>query len=215
MSQAYRAQQESFSRVTATLAESVNGIREIQGFVRQDVNGGLFGQLIYDHSKVNMDAARQSAVFQPLLEFNGQLFLSILLVVGGYQALARDVELDALIQFFFLSNAFFAAIPAIGNQYNQALTAMAGAERVFRLLDAEPDWQDAADVERVAADRGPGRVPRGELRVRAGPAGAVGRRFRRSAPGTSRRWSVHTGSGKTTMMNLVAKLYLPEQRCHH
>ena len=83
LSRAYRAQQESFSRVTATLAESVGGIREIQGFVRQDVNGGLFGELIYDHSKYNMDAARQSAVFQPLLEFNGQLFLSLLIVVGG------------------------------------------------------------------------------------------------------------------------------------
>ncbi|HEY1535585.1 MAG TPA: ABC transporter ATP-binding protein, partial [Polyangiaceae bacterium] len=105
LSRAYRAQQESFSRVTATLAESVNGIREIQGFVRQDVNGGLFGQLIYDHSKYNMGAAKSSAVFLPLLEFNGQLFVAILLVVGGYQALGHEVELKALIQFLFLSNA--------------------------------------------------------------------------------------------------------------
>jgi ABC-type multidrug transport system fused ATPase/permease subunit len=208
LSQAYRAQQESFSRVTATLAESVNGIREIQGFVRQDVNGGLFGQLIYDHSRVNMDAARQSAVFQPLLEFNGQLFLSILLVVGGYQALAREVELDALIQFFFLSNAFFSAIPAIGNQYNQALTAMAGAERVFRLLDAEPDWQDAAGVQtlppiagrvefrRVSFEYAPGRPALADVDLLV-PAG------------TSLALVGATGSGKTTLVNLVAKLYLP------
>jgi ABC-type multidrug transport system fused ATPase/permease subunit len=208
LSRAYRAQQESFSRVTATLAESVSGIREIQGFVRQDVNGGLFGQLIYDHSKVNMDAARQSAVFQPLLEFNGQLFLSILLVVGGYQALAREVELDALIQFFFLSNSFFFAIPAIGNQYNQALTAMAGAERVFRLLDAEPDWQDAAGVEALPPIEG--RVELRQVSFEYAP----GRRALSDVDllvpaGTSLALVGATGSGKTTLVNLVAKLYLP------
>ena len=146
LSDAYRAQQESFSRVTATLAESVTGIKEIQGFVRQDVNGGLFGQLIYDHSKYNMGAARQSAVFLPLLEFNGQLFLAILLVVGGYQALGGEVELASLIQFLFLSTAFFAAIPIIGNQYNQALTAMAGAERGDKIGDTSARKVDGNDA---------------------------------------------------------------------
>ena len=47
-----RASQESFSRVTATLAESVNGIRVTQGFVRQDTNAGLFRSLLADHSQV-------------------------------------------------------------------------------------------------------------------------------------------------------------------
>jgi ATP-binding cassette subfamily B protein len=208
LSRAYRAQQESFSRVTATLAESVSGIREIQGFVRQEVNGGLFGQLIYDHSKYNMDAARQGAVFQPLLEFNGQLFLSILLVVGGYQALTHQVALAALIQFLFLSNAFFGAIPMIGNQYNQALSAMAGAERVFRLLDTKPDWEDDPDARAVPPILGevelrnlgfeyrPGRPVLTDISLRARPGELV------ALVGP-------TGSGKSTLVNLIAKLYLP------
>ncbi len=208
LSRAYRAQQESFSRVTATLAESVHGIREIQGFVRQNVNGGLFGQLIHDHSRYNMGAARQSAVFQPLLEFNGQLFLSLLLVVGGYQALNREVELEALIQFFFLSTALFAAIPTIGAQYNQALTAMAGAERVFALLDTQPDWSDdpsASDLpslegriefDEVGFEYVPGRPVLHELTFRA-------------EPGQTVALVGHTGSGKSTIVQLIAKLYLP------
>src|SRR6185369_1285744 len=102
LSAAYRAQQESFSRVTATLAESVMGIKEIQGFVRQDINGGLFRQLLHDHSKYNMASQRHSAVFLPLLEFNSQLFLALLLVVGGYQTLHGHVPLKSLIQFLFL-----------------------------------------------------------------------------------------------------------------
>src|SRR6187402_518157 len=128
LSAAYRAQQESFSRVAATLAESVSGIREIQGFVRQSHSGGLFKELIYDHSRYNMISAQHSAIFLPMLEFNGQLFLSILLIAGGYQALTGEVQLEALIQFLFLSNTFFTAIPSLGNQYNQSLTSMAGAE---------------------------------------------------------------------------------------
>ncbi|HEY4103589.1 MAG TPA: ABC transporter ATP-binding protein [Polyangiaceae bacterium] len=208
LSEAYRQQSESFSRVTATLAESVNGIREIQGFVRQDVNGGLFGQLIYDHSKYNMSSARHSAVFLPLLEFNGQLFLAILLVVGGYQAIGHDVPLKALIQFLFLSNAFFSAIPTIGNQYNQALTAMAGAERVFALLDTTPDWKDAADA--IALPPLDGKVEFREVSFGYLPGKTVLHEVSFAAePGMTVALVGETGSGKSSIVNLAAKLYLP------
>jgi ATP-binding cassette subfamily B protein len=208
MSQATRAQQESFSRVAATLAESVNGIRAIQAFVRQSVNGGLFGQLLSHHSQNNMGAARQAAVFQPLLEGNGQIFLAVLLVVGGHQAIARQVPLAALIQFLFLSNAFFAAIPNIGNQYNQALTAMAGAERVFALLDTPPDWQDAPGARPLPAIAG-----RVELRdvgfaYREGQPVLQGLSLA-AEPGQTVALVGPTGSGKSTLVKLVAKLHLP------
>lgn len=207
LSAAYRAQQESFSRVAATLAESVSGIREIQGFVRQDLNGGLFEQLIYDHSRYNMISARQEAMFLPLLELNGQLFLAILLVLGGYHALGGQVELEALIQFLFLSNAFFGAIPTLGNRYNQALTAMAGAERVFGLLDTQPDWADAP-----AAYELPPLAGRVEFR-------GVGFGYEPERqvlhdldfvvePGQTVALVGFTGSGKSSIVNLVAKLYL-------
>jgi ATP-binding cassette subfamily B protein len=208
LSEAYRAQQESFSRVTATLAESVTGIKEIQGFVRQNVNGGLFGELIYDHSKYNMGAARQSAVFLPLLEFNGQLFLAILLVVGGYQALGGHVELESLIQFLFLSNSFFAAIPIIGNQYNQALTAMAGAERVFHLLDTEPDWVDRADARELPMIEGRVEFSNVSFEYERGRPVLHGISFV-AEPGQTIALVGQTGSGKTSIVNLVAKLYLP------
>jgi len=208
LSRAYRAQHESFSRVTAQLAESVTGIREIQGFVRQGLNGELFAQLIRDHSRYNYGAAKQSAVFQPLLELNGQLFLSILLVVGGYQALDGEVALEALIAFLFLSNAFFNAIPMLGNQYNQALTAMAGAERVFSLLDQQPDWQDASDATSVPALTG--RVELRDVTFEYDPGRPVLRGVSLTAePGQTVALVGHTGSGKSTIMALVAKLYQP------
>ena len=214
MSAAYRAQQESFSRVTASLAESVNGIREIQAFARQGVTGENFGRLVHDHSQYNMGAARRSAVFQPLLEFNGQLFLSILLVLGGHQVLVREAPIGVLIQFLFLSNAFFAAIPNIGNQYNQALTAMAGAERVFSLLDTTPDWQDAPDAKVLPPPSSPN-VTGGRVELRAvdfsyQPGRPVLQAITLTAePGQTIALVGHTGSGKSTLVKLIAKLYLP------
>lgn len=210
LSAAYRAQQESFSRVAATLAESVSGIREIQGFVRQDINGGLFQQLIYDHSRYNMVAAQQSAVFLPMLEFNGQLFLSLLLVVGGYQALGGEVELQALIQFLFLSNAFFGAISPLGNQYNQALTAMAGAERVFSLLDTAPEWTDAPDARELPPIVGA--VEFRHVSFGYDPERRVLHDLSfRVEPGQTVALVGFTGSGKSSIVNLVAKLYLANE----
>uniref|UniRef100_UPI0005BCC64A ABC transporter transmembrane domain-containing protein n=1 Tax=Geminisphaera colitermitum TaxID=1148786 RepID=UPI0005BCC64A len=141
-----RATQESFSRVTATLVESVNGIRVTQGFVRQQTNAGLFRQLLNDHSTHNINLARTSAVLTPILELNSQLFISVLLMLGGWRAFGGHIELADLITFFFVANLFFSPIQVIANQYNQALIAMASAERVFKLIDHPPEWTDAPDA---------------------------------------------------------------------
>ena len=208
LGQAHRDQQESFSRVTATLAENVAGIREIQSFARQPASAARFAALVHDHARYNMGAARHGAIIQPLLEWNGQLFLSLVLVIGGYQALVGGVPLAALIQFLFLSNGLFAAIPNLGNQYNQALTAMAGAERVFALLDTRPDWEDAPGA--VAVDRVEGGVELDGVGFAYEPGRPVLSDVDlRVPPGRTVALVGATGSGKSTLASLVAKLYLP------
>ncbi|HLP26397.1 MAG TPA: ABC transporter ATP-binding protein, partial [Acidobacteriota bacterium] len=237
LSQLSRAASESFSRVTATLAESVNGIRVTQGFARQATNAGLFRGLLADHARYNIALARTSAILTPLLELNSQFFISALLLLGGWRALHGDMEMDSLIKFFLLANTFFAPIQIIGNQYNQALVSMAGAERVFRLLDAKPDWEDAADAapladpraEQVGPDRRAGRDdPNGAPSGRALPPNhGIRVEFRDvvfgydpvrpvvhglsfvAEPGQAVALVGHTGSGKSTIINLAAKFYLP------
>lgn len=210
LSRAYRAIQESFSRVTSTLAESVNGVRVTQGFVRQDVNGRLFHELVGDHAQFNMRAVRSAGVFLPLLEFNSQFFVAALLLVGGYRVLSPDVRMTSgdLIQFFFLAGIFFNPIQMLGNQYNQALTAMAGAERVFTLLDTPPDWQDAAQA--VPLPPIEGRVEFENVTFGYDPEQPVlhGISFV-AEPGQTIALAGHTGSGKTSIINLIARFYLP------
>ena len=206
-----RAAQESFSRVTATLAESVNGIRVTQGFVRQETNAGLFRGLLADHSRYNMALARTSAKLTPLLELNSQFFVAILLLFGGWRVFDGAMSLDALITFFFLSNFFFSPIAVIGNQYNQALVAMAGAERVFRLIDTQPAWEDAPDAVALPKVAGQGaRVEFRQISFGYDPARLVLHEVDFLAePGQTVALVGHTGSGKTSIINLAAKFYLP------
>ena len=206
-----RASQESFSRVTATLAESVNGIRVTQGFVRQETNAGLFRSLLADHARYNIALARTSAILTPLLELNSQFFVATLLMFGGWRVFHGDMSMGGLITFFLLANQFFAPISVIGNQYNQALTAMAGAERVFRLIDVKPDWEDDSATTVLPLVRGTGaRVEFRGVTFGYNPAKPVLHEVSFIAePGQTVALVGHTGSGKSSILNLVSKFYLP------
>jgi ABC-type multidrug transport system fused ATPase/permease subunit len=206
-----RASQESFSRVTATLAESVNGIRVTQGFVRQETNAGLFRSLLADHAKYNIALARTSAILTPLLELNSQFFVATLLMFGGWRVFHGHMEIGGLITFFLLANQFFAPISIIGNQYNQALTAMAGAERVFRLIDVKPEWEDDPAAGALPAPRGTGaKVEFRNVTFGYDPVKPVLHDVSFTAgPGQTVALVGHTGSGKSSIINLVSKFYLP------
>jgi len=205
-----RAMRRSYSRVVATLAESIMGIRVTQSFVRQDENAGLFRELVQDHSTYNTAVLRTHGLFLPLLELNNQFFIAVLLVVGGGLVLqpSGHTSIGALVSFFFMANMFFSPIAVLGNQYHQALTAMAGAERVFALLDQRPQWSDGPDpirLERIA-----GRVEFQHLAF----AYEAGRPVLQdicfaAEPGQTVALVGHTGSGKTTISSLIAKFHLP------
>jgi ATP-binding cassette subfamily B protein len=212
LSDQLRAMRESFSRVTATLVESVLGIRVTQGFVRHDENARMFAELVADHSRYNTQVLHTHGLFIPLLDFNSQLFIAILLWVGGWKALAEGsaAGVGDLISFLFMANLFFAPISVLGNQYNQALTAMAGAERLFDLLDTPPEWSDPPDA--VAASPLKGRVEFEGVTFGYDPARPVLRDITfRAEPGQTIALVGHTGSGKSSIINLLTKFYLPQQ----
>ena len=216
LSHANRQAQESWSRVTSAIAESVTGIRVTQGFVRQEVNAELFADVVTAHSQYNLGIARASGIFLPMLELNSQAFTAAFLVLGGYRVLNPEIgmSLGNLIQFFFLANLFFSSIQPIGQQYNQALTAMAGAERIFRLLDAKLDWEEPPTARALPA-------PTTSAGARVEFRGVVfGYGAGRPAlsdvsfvaePGQTIALVGHTGSGKSSTINLITKFYLPEK----
>lgn len=209
LSAAYRTVQESFSRLTSTLAESINGVRITQAYVREEVNSQLFGELLFDHGQNVVRAARREATLLPLLELNTQIFTAALLFIGGYRVLHGDTPAGDLIRFFFLANIFFSPIQILGNQYNAALTAMAGAERVFALLDTSPEWEDAPDA--VSLPRLEGRVEFREVTFGYEADRPVLHNVSFVAePGQSIALVGRTGSGKTSIINLISRFYLPQ-----
>ncbi|MDA3874588.1 MAG: ABC transporter ATP-binding protein [Kiritimatiellae bacterium] len=210
ISLASRMLQESFSRVTATVAESVKGIQVTQGFAREDRNSSLFRELIKDHSGYNMGLARNIALYLPLLELNSQLFIAAIVIIGGYGALAPTVAMPVgdLVTFFFLANLFFSPIPSLGRMFTSALSAIAGAERIFRLLDTPPDWSDDPDATAI----GPitGKVEFRKLHFSYEPGKPVLKGIDVTAEaGQTIALVGHTGSGKSTIINLLCKYYLP------
>ncbi|MCB1230875.1 MAG: ABC transporter ATP-binding protein [Verrucomicrobiae bacterium] len=211
LSAAYRRQSDSFSRITATMAESVGGIRVTQSFSRERVNADHFRALVEDHAHYNFVAARTSGTFLPLLELNGQLFMALLVVIGGGHVLDPDqpMSLGSMIQFFFLAGLFFSPITVLGNMFNEALTAMAGAERVFSVLDTQPDWTDPPDAKEPASLEG--RVELREVGFSYEPDRPVLKGVSFTAePGECVAIVGATGGGKSTVAGLIAKFYVPE-----
>jgi ATP-binding cassette, subfamily B, bacterial len=207
---AYRAVQESFSRITATVAETIQGVQVIQGAVREATNAERFRELVTEHGENNMKAARAAGVFLPLLEFNTQFFLAALLAVGGYRVFlpGTTASVGDLVQFVFLANIFFGPIQTLGDQYNQAMVSMAGAERLRRLLDTPADWSDAPQVVRLP--RVTGAVRFDNVSFGYDPQRLVLERVSFAVePSQSVALVGHTGSGKTSIINLLAKFYLP------
>jgi ATP-binding cassette subfamily B protein len=210
--QQLRKMQETWSRLTSTLSESVGGIRVTQAFVRQEINAGFFRKLVNIHGENNVGVAHASAVFIPLLQMKSQLFLGAMVLLGGYGALRWSgwsrMEVGDLVTFFFLANFFFDPVQVIGNQYNQALSAMAGAERFFRLIDLEPEWQDRTEAKALLPIRG--RVEFQHVHFEYEPGRPVLTDVSFVAePGQTVALVGHTGSGKTTVVGLLQKFYLP------
>jgi ATP-binding cassette subfamily B protein len=208
---ASRTQQESFSRVTAALAETVQGIRVTQGFAREETNAGIFSRLVYALADNVVRTSRLVALFLPLLELNAQAFLAALIAVGGWMAVATGGSADALdlVTFFFLANLFFNPITLIGTQLSEATLSMASAERYFRILDTAPAWQDTS----TAKDCPPlqGKVVFSNVHFSYEPDRPVlhGVSFT-AQPGEIIALVGHTGSGKSTVVSLLSKFYLPD-----
>ncbi len=206
---ASRVQQETFSRVTSALAETVQGIRVTQGFAREDTNAGIFTRLVRSLAGNVVKTASLTALYLPLLELNAQGFMAALIGVGGWAALSgTGTGLGDLVTFFFLADLFFSPITIIGTQLSEATLAMAGAERYFRMLDTPPAW-----IDKPTAGECPPLKGHVEFRdihfayIQDRPV-LHGISFV-AQPGQVIALVGHTGSGKSTIVGLLAKFQLP------
>ena len=207
---ASRVQQETFSRVTSALAETVQGIRVTQGFAREDTNAGIFTRLVRSLAGNVVRTASLTSLYLPLLELNAQGFMAALVGVGGWAALSGSgTGLGDLVTFFFLADLFFSPITIIGTQLSEATLAMAGAERYFRLLDTAPAWSDKPGAEECPPLRGAVEFRDITFAYIQDRPVLHGISFT-AQPGQVIALVGHTGSGKSTIVGLLAKFQLPQ-----
>lgn len=208
LSRAHRDVQETYGQVASTLAESISGMFIIQAFGRHAENNRKFEKLMQVHADNNVRVATLSAAFVPLLELGGQLVLALIVVVGGYRVLDGAMTLDVLIQFFFLSTLLLNPIPIVARQYNQALTALAGAERIFELLDTKPDFVTSTQSQNSVPFRGHVEFRGVALKYRPGSCALTDVDLE-VQPGQTVALVGATGSGKSSLVKLLGRLYQP------
>ncbi len=208
LSVAHREVRASFSRLTANLAESVAGIRVTQAFVREGRNAAMFHDLNMEHRRNNLREARAHGRYVPTLEFAGQAFIVIALLLGGWRVQEGLMTVGALIGVMLMSRPFFQPITVLGEMYNMTLQAMAGGERVFTLLDTP---STVREPEKPVPLPRTGQGARVEFR-HAGFGYAPDRPVIQDVsftaePGQTIAIVGHTGAGKTTIASLLAKFY--------
>lgn len=207
-----RGAAESSSRLTSALAEAVRGMRVIQGFTRQERGQAIFDEHVDRVTEDNVKLSAESALYVPLLALTGQVFIAAMLMVGGYCALhgLAGISVGSFVTFFFVPTSFFMSLQAVANYYPQLFTSIVGAERVFQFIDLEPSWQDLPEAQELPRKKVGARVEFRHVLFGYDRARLVLRDISLVAePGQMIALVGHTGSGKSSIINLLAKFYLP------
>ena len=202
--EAWREVRRRIAIINGYLNETVTGVRVIQSFAREPVNERTFDDLNARHLGANLHAARLSAFFFPFVDILGSVGVALVILYGAWD---RGSTLSAgdLTAFALLVDRFFEPIRELSRRYNQLLSSMAAGERIFELLDLEPEVRDAPDAyelpqiaghvvyDRVWFAYGREAVLKGiDLDVPAGTTVAlVG----------------ETGAGKSSIVNVLARFY--------
>jgi ATP-binding cassette subfamily B protein len=211
LANAWQVVREGYTRVAANLAENITGVRIVTAFHREALNLAAFDRLQLANTSNNVRAARWNGLYQPVLQLLGFIGRVVIIVYGGW-LLARGsiASIGSVVAVYLYWDFILGPIITFGNFHNQLLLAMAGAERVFGLLDTKPDVEDLPEARALPEIRG-------EVRFEHVTFGYVPDRpvlhdidFR-VAPGETIALVGPTGSGKSSMISLIARFYLPQK----
>jgi ABC-type multidrug transport system fused ATPase/permease subunit len=204
---AYRVTRQKIGAVAAGFQENVDGVRVVQAFVREEVNEDHFDRLNDENRVANIQANTLSSGLMPVIEFANALATVAVIWYGGSLVLSGQVTLGVLVAFLTYVTRFFQPLRELTQFYNQLQAAMAGAEKVFELLD-EPVTLD----ERPTATTLP--TVRGDVEFRDvwfgyGQEPVLTDVSFEIPAGKMAALVGHTGAGKTTIASLLARFYDP------
>lgn len=198
------------ANLNAFLHEDMAGMRIIQSFHAQKETEETFDALLEEHRKSFVSAVRVSDSFGSLIDFSWAIGCILLYFTGIVILGTEQVTLGIFIAFGTYLNMFWQPIRNISNFYNQLVTNIAGAERIFEIMDTEPDIADATQVEEMPEIRGEVDFTHvtfsydGQVKV----LDDVSFHIRQ---GETIALVGPTGAGKSTIVNLISRFYDVQQ----
>lgn len=206
---AFRRTRQTIGEVSAELQENIAAVREVQAFAREEENVAEFDEINAANRDANVQAQSILSAFSPALDVLSTIALAIVAGYGGYLALAFDpplVSVGVIVSFLIYVRRFYEPVRMIANLYTQLQAAIAGAERIFELLDTQPEITDAPDAVPLPPIRG--RVEFDCVTFAYREEEPVLQDVRLTAePGQTVALVGPTGVGKTTLASLLTRFY--------
>jgi len=213
---AYRDIRVRLARINSFFHERITGMRVVQLFNREEADARRMDEVNRDYLEAHLRSIRYYALFFPVIEVFTAISLALIVWYGGLSVLAGTTTVGVVAAFLLYSRRFFRPIQDLSEKYNLLQAAMASSERIFKLLDRETGIVDPAEPRRLPAPI------RGEIEFRdvwfaydteedGDPEWVLkGVSFRATA---GERLAIvgHTGSGKTTLINLLMRFYDPQK----
>lgn len=210
MREAYRVTRKKISGVTANLAESISGVRVVQSFSREMANAQQFDRVNVENLQANIQAAKVSALFFPLVDVLGSLGTCLVLWFGGTGVMGGSLSLGVLVAFMAYVTRFFMPIREISMLYNNVQSALAATERIAEIVDAKPEVKEADDA--LQMPRIKGEIKFDHISFGYEPGIFVLNDISLEIHENQRVALVGpTGAGKTSLANLVAQFYVQQE----
>ena len=206
----FRKLRQVIGDLNALLQDNLSGIRVIKGFAREEYEQGRFDDKSRETYKLNVKLAKLFLTFRPLIELLNQIGTIVVLFYGSIKVFRGEMTPGVFIMFFQYLPRLYGPLTGLTRFYNHLQQALASSERVFEVLDTEPDIKDspnAVELPRIA----------GNIQFRDvyfsydGKTEVLSDINLQSEPGQMIAFVGPSGAGKTTLTNLIPRFYDPTQ----
>lgn len=201
----YRNVRKRLAAINSTLSEDISGVKIIQLFNQYKRRVDTFSKLNNSYYEASMQQLRLFAFFRPLINSTRRIAVALVLWYGGGQILEGTITLGLFIVFFDYIDRFFEPISQLSEKFNILQAAMSGAERIFDLIDKE---EEDYRLPLQSGVRMKGKIDFDNVTMAYNDNGDVLKEISFSVkPGEKVALVGHTGSGKTSIISLLAGLY--------